>query len=777
MTIIDPQLLELLRQYDTQDSRELTLAPRPIPVFVRHTGDVASLTAHGLIVTVEAGDVISGVIDIGALRVLSELDTVLEVHGHPPMRPHLSTSVPEIHADLVRTAATPYTGKGVIIGVLDTGIDIVHNNFRLPNGQSRVLSIWDQTLVAQGTEKPPSISPIGVEFGPTEIALALAGPDGAFRHQDYSGHGTNVAGIAAGNATQAGNCHGRGRFFGVAPDADLIIVKMQPDNPGPGDNFPASANQNTDTIGGFKYVLQQAARADINKPVVINFSAGTAMNPHDGTGFLDLSVDALLTGAPGQVIVVSAGNDGKPGVADDIANGDYSAGLHTRKHVAANGAVVIPIAVPPDISVPLNFDIWYTAGTGQLQFTLMPPTPPAIPMAPIPPPHIFLAVQVGGCTLSGLATAATATTKGELRCTLTPPANGRLPAGNWSVNLTETAGAALDLDLWIENNGPVLLFVDRSNATTVTSPGSAKNVITVAAYGSVDGLLAEFSGRGPTLAPDNRQKPEISAPGREAGPVDGIVAPRSRWRNNGPCCDCCIDFYTPQSGTSQAAPHVTGVVALMLQKNRNLTFDQIRATLQSFARAPSGSPPLPNNDWGFGKIDAQTAVANIPPGPLVSPAPAPALAPAPSSGSGGGAPTPPPEAPMPSFNAFTLAYRLRALFAQSRGDPSSQLAAALISTHFDEVLRLINGNRRVAAMWHLLGGPRTIRALLRGDARMTAEAGEARAAPALPGDLRRWFAMLQRYGSARLRADVERCGGSLLALCSFAPAQRQPFQR
>ena len=323
-------------------------------------------------------------------------------------------------------------------------------------------------------------------------------------------------------------------FWGVAPNADLIIVKCFPDNPGPNDDYPKSPNQHTDHIAGMKYIFQQAAAAKPkSKAVVINYSAGSNLGSHDGQGPGDLSVDALLTGAPGQAIVVAAGNEGGLGKSNDIDRGIYYSGFHANKSVAANGSVQIPIQVPPDISDPLDFDVWYGPLASRLQFSLTPPDPPTPVMTPIQPAAAgTFNISLSGSAVSGSSQLAPSSNKNEIRCTVAPPSGGTLPSGTWIVNLQETSGTATTLDLWIEDYGtaqrPVLNFADRVQATTINTPGSAKNVITVGSCESEDSNLAETSSRGPTLASDNRQKPDICAPGIRSSPADGIMAPRSK---------------------------------------------------------------------------------------------------------------------------------------------------------------------------------------------------------------------------------------------------------
>jgi len=766
MARLDHHVVRHMREYEDRKAEEKF--PTPIPVFVRYNGSLEALKKLGLNITVEAGNnLVSGTIDAANLDALVHSEQVTEVRAHERHHLRLNTSVPQIAADQVRTGTPPYTGAGVIVGILDTGIDIFHKNFLNSDGSSRILSIWDQTL---NPTKPPAGFSIGVEFTPDDIKAALKSPNQTFAHQDNVGHGTHVAGTAAGNGSQSGNCHGANTFWGVAPNADLIIVKCQPDNPGPQDDFPKSPNQNTDLIAGIKYVFQQAAAAKPKaKAAVINISSGSNLGSHDGQGPEDLSVDKLLTGVAGQVVVVCAGNEGGLGKSTDIDRGIYGSGFHTNKNVAANASVQIPIMVPPSISTPLDFDVWYGSPAARLQFSLTPPEPPTPAMTPIQPAATgTFNVSLSGCAVSGSSQFGLANNKNEIRCTIAPPSGGTLPSGAWIVNLQETSGTATSLDLWIEDYGtpqhPVLSFPDRVQATTINTPGSAKNVITVGACESEDNNLPEFSSRGPTLASDNRQKPDICAPGMESSPQEGIVAPRSKERSVWYCCDCCLDFYIPMGGTSMASPHVAGVVALMLEKNSTLTAEQVRTALTTSAHKTSEMGALPNNDWGFGEVNARSVIDNISPGPAV----------AMSGGGGGGSASMsvagPASAPFPTMAAafspasLRIATRLQELALRGKNAPAVQSTLAIVSLHFDEVNRLIQNNRRVATKWHRMLGPEVLRHLLwRSEGAM----------PIIPATIRDrnigermkiLFDTLIRYGSSKLQNDLHSYGHLLLAL-------------
>jgi subtilisin family serine protease len=784
---------------EMEDAHPGTSSAVRLHILVAYTGDVEALRQHGMNVVGTAGGVAVGDIAVGDLERLEELDTVEFISAEPPLQPHLNTSIPEIHADLVRTASPSYTGSGVVIGICDSGIDIFHKNFQKPGGGSRILSIWDQTLTPTPPQGPPPGYTLGTLFAPADIANALANPDQPFAHQDKLKHGTHVAGIAAGNGSQAGNCHGVGTFWGVAPDADLIVVKVLNDPPLPGAPPPATPPQ-TSLTQAAQYIFQQAAL--IPKPCVINMSLSWGISSRDGTTTEEKFIDGLLTGTQGRAVVISAGNDGRLGTDGDIADGLYNAGFHSAKHIAANGNATVTFVVPPDDKRRDLIEIWYSAGAGRLSVQLKDPT--GAIGGPVAAGAATTTLNIGAATVRVTSAVNVATNnKGLILLALNPPANGSIPAGTWTITLTETAGTAVDMNLWIATEhgdpNPVLAFADRVRASTLNAPGTALNVITVASYGSQDGLLAESSARGPTLAADNRQKPDIAAPGLENSPSEGITAPLAK-ASGGCCCDCCYDFYTDMAGTSMAAPHVSGVVALMLQKNGTLTFDQLRATIQTFCRKPDGVT-LPNNDWGYGKLDAQLAVNNVPPasaaGPAPHDAPAPAPSPGPAPAPAGPAPAPagPAPGPAPAAAASTvrsaglapglgaalppplpplarafprsslrIARAVQDAAARGKDNPAAHMAMWLVSTYFDEVRKLIDTNRRVATRWHRMFGPEILRqALWNQDSRAPVLPGAVRDRPVADG-LRGLLAVLDRFGSAALRQDLNRYGPLLLAL-------------
>jgi Subtilase family len=332
--------------------------------------------------------------------------------------------------------------------------------------------------------------------------------------------------------------------------------------------------------------------------------------------------------------------------------------------------------------------------------------------------------------------------RNRIFCRISPVAGSNVAQGTWTITLTETAGVATAVDCWlygVPDKHPVFIQADRDRTRTISSPGTAINAITVGAYDPSNGKLASFSSRGPIVVPasPDHKKPDLSAPGV------GIVAPKARvaitgcCHGEGCCCACCVDFYRPLQGTSMAAPHVTGVVALMLQRKGDMTFTQIRNLLRQQVRAPdpgNADGAAPNDNWGAGKLDAEAVCTAVPHASVV-----PVLL------------------PVAAYPTVFLPHheRLRAVHDRIAGHPEAQILAGLISTHFDEAARLINGNRRVALAWHRMCGPDLVRLLL--------HSSHTHRLPAVPG-MDRLLDELHRAGTPALRADIERYRPFLLAL-------------
>jgi subtilisin family serine protease len=487
----------------------------------------------------------------------------------------LDLSLTEIRANVVHTGPPGLRGAGVIVGIIDSGIDWRHETFRNPTLQTRILRIWDQSLVPQAGEASPAPFGYGVEYDSTRINTALTSPNplNVVRHMDDNqGHGTHVAGIAAGDGSPAGNGRPASTFIGVAPEAEMIVVANRVTTEALGDSAT--------TLDAVQYIFNVAQA--FGRPCVINLSQGDNIGPHDGTSLLERGIDNLL-GAGGRSMVKSAGN---------AAN----AGVHASGTVAAGGSTVVNVLFPAADTTTDTLDFWY-AGADRISVRITPP---------------------GGVASAAVAPGTTTTlnlpngNRVFVDSVVGHPNNGdnriflqfqrgtaaAVQAGTWRVTLVGDTVVNGVWHGWVERGDTVPQFVapHRNDAVTISIPGTSREVITAGSYitrGAGVGNLSTFSSRGPTR--DARLAPTLSAPGQSITSALVGASGNNQW--------------TGMSGTSMAAPHLAGVIALMLQANPNLTQQQIIQCLVSTARSDAFTGGTPNNDWGAGKADAAAAVA------------------------------------------------------------------------------------------------------------------------------------------------------------------------
>ncbi len=540
-------------------------------VLVKVTNPFWGTSFLGIPVTMSTGTILGMRVSLLDLLTLVASPDVIYIEPDWKTEPKLDKSVPAIGADVVHAPPTSDTGENVIIGAVDTGIDYEHLDFRYDSDgdgfeeSSRIMSIWDQTSGLFGAyySNGQIESDIANGFGPSE---------GIVREGDTEGHGTHVMGIAAGDGSSSD-----AGMVGVAPGAEIIAVKT---------SFYTS-----DILSGVSYVFDQAEQAGL--PAVVNLSLGGHEGPHDGTSLFEQGLDELLD-RPGRAIVVSAGNEG------DVP-------LHVSRTLAGNSAT---FSVDPK-SDSLELCLWYP---GQSSFTIVVTPPAGSPLT------VTTGMAGNSTSVSGTVTVDNASSgvnpennDNEALITLSQLTTAAL----WNITVTDAGGGGR-FDGWITSNDGTIGGGDSSS--TIDEPGNAKDVITVGAFntkaqwpslaGEQDfsssspvGSLSYFSSIGPTR--DGRQKPELTAPGAWICSARSSSSATAAYLINPDL------VHTMNLGTSMSAPHVTGVVALMLSLDSQLTPSEIKNILTETATQDSFTGTVPNESWGWGKVNASDAVAAL----------------------------------------------------------------------------------------------------------------------------------------------------------------------
>jgi hypothetical protein len=334
----------------------------PLEIIVEFTGELADLTAVGFSpVTVsehpgEGYKIAPGTVPVGRLQDLVAIDHVVEVSHPKQYRPLLDYSLPEIRANAVHNGNPARKGSGVVIGVIDSGIDWRHGDFIAADGQtSRIVGIWDQLLTPRAGETT-GVGGLGVVYDQGQLNKGVQGTlrlrtfdTGIVKDKEderSKGHGTHVAGIAAGDGSMATCCRGPNTYVGVAPLASIIMVRS---------NFSEN-----NLISAIDFILNHPAAA--GKPVVINMSLGGTIGPHDGTEKVELHINSRVTAQAGRAIVIAAGNSG------DVT----SEPCHAAATVPANTFVDVEFTTPDGLPGAALVDVWY-ARAGSLNARLTSP--------------------------------------------------------------------------------------------------------------------------------------------------------------------------------------------------------------------------------------------------------------------------------------------------------------------------------------------------------------------------------------------------------------------
>jgi len=551
-------------------------------------------------------DIVVARLPVESLPLLAQQPYVRFVETSTIQSLRMDASRPEIQADQVHQGINlpqSYEGEGVVVGIVDYGIDFTHPDFS-DSGGTRIQYLLEYTQGGGQNEWTKS----QIDANPGSVTL---------RGTAFDGHGTHVAGIAVGGGKA------NPLYRGIAPKADIILVE--------------ALRFTTDIAEACDYIFKKAQA--LGKPAVINLSLGGHNNPHDGSSLYEQTL-SNLTG-PGRIIVASAGNEGWTASSPALA-------VHAGGTVVPNtiyGAMLQALNDPTQTQLNIWYDqdvingvmvIAYNNQFMEQDYTAF------YDVGQITSSPLMLH-DSNGAVLGAVYIDAS---------TVNDPRNGDgnilmkiTNNGDPAVDIRQTywlvafiAQASGDVHMWpllerdafrydINFSGIGLTNLPVDSNCTVGSPASAKKVISVGSYVTKNswidldgtaqqwpgyllenpliGELSILSSKGPTR--DKRIAPTICAPGERivsalsSHLTEGIGYNRSDVVQGG--------SYLVKEGTSMSAPHVTGTVALMLEVNPNLDYDQVVNILQSTARSDGFTGnSLPDNMFGAGKVDALAAV-------------------------------------------------------------------------------------------------------------------------------------------------------------------------
>ncbi|MCC7431045.1 S8 family serine peptidase [bacterium] len=513
------------------------------------------LEKFGFKIQSQVGKFTTAELNLSELAKLSRLEGIEKIHLSAKDFPLLDKATGNLklsngtvfvgsNADSVQTMG--YEGQGTLVGIVDSqGLAFTHQSFRsgFPD-TSRVLFLWDQTNNG-GT------APNGFSYGSLWTRQQI---DAGNSTQTFGGHGTAVAGIAAGDGSD------NLTYKGFAPQSTILYVKTK-------------ATDATE-IDAFNWLISIAQ--NLNKPLSIVMSLGGHSGSHDGTRAAELAMDALTTN--GIIFTLAAGNSGNSSV-------------HSQKNFQTTTDTTLTFTVNSNQRT-IILNCWYNEPDTMNIFIKTPSGSLFGPFLPM----IDSGISVSEGEINVYNSNFSDVNNGDRQVFVVIDSTQTVPfvaSGSWDLIVSPKSVTNGIFDSWVQSGTAGFVSSDVSASVTLTTPGTAKKIFSAGAFEPTTGNFYTSTSRGPSR--DFFQKPNISA-------TTNIFSTNT---NLG---------YSSLSGTSAAAPCVAGTIALILQVNPNLTFEKIDSLFHIFAyndALTETTSPTPNTIWGNGKLNALGPVQGL----------------------------------------------------------------------------------------------------------------------------------------------------------------------
>ncbi len=560
------------------------------------------------------GQIVSMTLPYNALSGLGKLSSVKRIEASMGLKNYNNIAAGEEYGTKLTTLLSEnpnYTGRGIVVGVLDTGIDTTLPAFQDEEGKTRIDYFWDQSTDT-ADRHPVVVTPEGesrtYEYGTEYTAADI---DKQTKDDpicvDKGGHGTHVCGTIGGRDDV---------FPGMAPEVHYIVVRNVA-----GDDFWKGAGTGS-CLDAYEYIVSRAR--EMGMPLVINQSQGACMGPHDGSTLFEQAIQADIEDPQRNMILcISSGNMNADGLAAEVK-------------IAPGETIVVPVrflvgpADQADSMLACTLEYWSDNNAAiDMEFTQLGIFNRTIPYATtvdeeedLNELYSFNCVKEFKSSLNG-----------DDRTLLTiHTKDGSTDLLPIIVKLTNQDTKETRVNLYFQRDTSSK-FTDYKQqcSGTISMPGSTPGVITVGAYtsrpsfinkdqlkidlGDEAGVISYFSSQGPTRKDTlytglNATKPDIVAPGEFliSQKATGYENPDFLFRDG---------IHMGMMGTSMSCPVVTGTVALILQNMPNATAADIKRILFASALADEATGDVPNNIYGHGKLQAQACTSSE----IISPTP------------------------------------------------------------------------------------------------------------------------------------------------------------